>query len=116
MSAKSDRWKRAEKQLAEILKKHGINAERISRGSNYSVSTYDIDVKDCPELKCDSKYSLAGFKTSTLLEIIREKYCKNPEDKPVLFCKGYKEIGGKITIDVDFFAELLKCWISNRNV
>jgi len=115
MSKETSRWKNAERQLANILSEYGIPAERISRAGNYSESTYDVRVLGFPELKCDSKYSIKGFLTSRLLEVVREKYCKNKGDIPIIFCKGYKERRGKIVIDVDFFAELLKCWISQKN-
>lgn len=111
MSAKTARWKNAERQLADIFIKYNIDAERISRAGNYSESTHDINVKDMPELKPDSKYSQAGFKTSRLLEVIRDKYCKEKGEIPLLFCKGYRERSGKITMDAEFISMLLSFWL-----
>lgn len=109
--SKTARWKNAERQLADIYQKFKIDAERISRAGNYSESTYDVRINGAPELKSDSKYSQAGFKTSRLLEVIREKYCPNKQDVPILFCKGYREHGGKITVDAEFFSMLLAFWL-----
>lgn len=114
MSKETQRWKNAEKGAAELLQKYGINAERISRGSNYAISDYDVRINGFPEIKTDSKYSAGGFRTSRLLEIVRDKYCKEKNDIPVLFCKGYREHGFKVTIDGEFFAELLKLWIDSK--
>lgn len=111
MSAATSRWKNCERLLAKTLEKYGIGAKRITRAGNYSESTWDVTVFGFPELKLDSKYSLQGFRTSRMLETVRRKYCPAKTDIPVLFCKGYKEISGKVTIDAEFFAILLSFWM-----
>lgn len=111
MSKETARWKNTEKMFPKLLGKFGISAERISRAGNYAVSTYDCIINSFPELKSDCKFSIQGFKTSRMLEVVREKYCTLPNDIPVLFCRGYKERGGKVTIDATFFAMLLAFWM-----
>lgn len=112
MSTKNtSRWKRAEKQISEIYVKYKIPAKRITRAGNYAISTYDVEIENHPEIKSDSKYSQAGFKTNRLLDIVKAKYCKEKTDVPVLLTKGYKETGMKATVDAEFFAKLLSYWL-----
>jgi len=110
-AAKASRWKNAEKGIVTLLAKFGVTAERISRGSDFGKSIDDVRVYGAPELKVDSKYSVNNWKTSRLLEEVREKYCINSIEVPILFCKGYKEQGYKVTIDGDYFAMLLAHWL-----
>lgn len=111
MSSKTQRWKNAERQVAEILKKYNIPAKRITRAGNYSESTYDVEIEGHPELKNDSKYSASGFKTNRLLDVVRDKYCKEIKDEPVLWTKGYRETSMKMTVDGEFGALLLAYWL-----
>lgn len=107
----ANRWKSAEKAVAKLLQKYNIPAERISRSGNYSVSDFDVRINGYPEAKIDSKYSVKSFHTTTLLNIVREKYCEFDRDIPMLFCKGYQERGFKVTADGDYFAMLLAFWL-----
>ena len=110
-SKNTARWKNAEKQGSSIFSKFLIPSERISRAGNYAVSTYDISLKEHPRYKIDSKYSQAGFKTSRMLDIVQDKYCKEPLDIGILLTKGYRETGMRATVDADFLAALLSYWL-----
>lgn len=105
-------WKGAENQLANVLKDFGIPAYRKTRAGNWSISDTDVGVEGHDNLKLDSKYTKAQpFRHHGLLEVICEKYCKNPEDVGILFTKNYKEHFGNVTIHVKFFAMLLSYWL-----
>ena len=108
--AATARWKNCERAIAKLLGKYGVPAERVSRASNYHVSDYDVKILDDPSAKIDGKYSLKGFATSRLLDIVKEKYCTLKEDVPMLFCKGYKERGFKTTVEGEYFVMLLAFW------
>lgn len=105
--SKVSRWKSAEGQGAKIANEFLIPAERISRASNYSESIWDISLKDLPEYKVDSKYSVQGWKTNRMLDVVAEKYCKDRQDKAVLLTKGYREVGMKAMVDARLFFMLL---------
>lgn len=110
-SKETQRWKSAERLGAKLFSKYKLESERISRSGNFGESTYDIKVKDHPELKVDSKYSQAGFRTNRMLDIVQSKYCSEKTDIPVLLTKGYKEIGMKATVDAEYLAMLLSFWL-----
>lgn len=110
-SAKTSRWKNNERQTAEIFNEFLIPAERINRSGNYSESTYDVSLKEHPRFKLDSKYSVSGFKTSRMLDVVADKYCKEKEDIPILLTKGFRETGQKATVDARFLAMLLSHWL-----
>lgn len=112
MSAKTERWKNAERRAVKVLQKYKIPAERImDRSGNFAISTYDARINGLHEAKIDIKYSIKNFKTSTMLDIVRDKYCEFPNDFPVMMCVGYKENNFKTTIDADIFAMLLSFWM-----
>lgn len=110
----SKSWKNAESQWAKILGKFKVPAQRrVSRMANYRVSEDDVEVIGHPEIISDSKYSIHGFKVNRLLEVVREKYEKNPGDISFLLTKGYKERGMKATVDAEVAAMLLSYWLGN---
>ena len=109
--SKVDRWKNAERQGAEIFNEFLVPAERINRANNYSVSTFDISLKEHPKYKLDSKYSVKGFLVNRLLAVIENKYCKEPEDVGILLTKGFREHGMKATVDARFLAMLMSFWL-----
>lgn len=111
MSKESNRWKGAERQVSDIYNKYKVPATRITRAGNYAISTYDVEIEGHPEIKSDSKYSIRGFKTNRMLDVVEAKYCKEEGDIPVLFTKGYKERGMKATCDAELFAKMLSYWL-----
>ena len=107
-------WKNAERAWSIILNKYGFTSKRKTRAGNYSESTFDVDIPEAPELKSDSKYSIKGFKTNRLYEVVKAKYCKDKGDEAILLTKGYKETGLKATVDAEFLAKLLAYWYLGR--
>jgi hypothetical protein len=114
MSATSN-WKNNERIWPKILAKYFIKAERISRAGNYCESIHDTKIHDFEEVKSDCKFSTKGFKTSRLLDVVREKYCPTKFDIPLLFCRAYKERGGKVTVDAEFMAMLMAFWLGKAD-
>lgn len=104
-------WKNNERQWAKDLQTFGVEAERISRAGNYSVSIHDIDIKAAPWIKSDAKYSEKNFKVNRLFNETEFKYCKEKEDTVVLLTKGYKERGQCATVDSRFLAMLLSFYL-----
>jgi hypothetical protein len=111
MSAKTQRWKNAEKQLAETYQEFKIDAERVSRAGDYSVSDFDVRIKDQEWVKSDSKYSQEKWKETRLLEAAEDRYCKVPGDTMIIATKGYRQTGMTAIIGLRFFAMLLSYWI-----
>lgn len=109
--SKVDLWKNNERQTAEIFNEFLVPAERISRSGNYSISVHDCNLTDHLQYKLDSKYSKSGFKTSRMLDVVAQKYCKDEKDVPLLFTKGYRERGQKATLDARYLAMLLSYWL-----
>ena len=104
-------WKRAEKCLRDIYLKYKIPAERMSRGGNFAVSTYDVRLTD-PNLPVeftnDSKYTQAKpFRHHGLIKTIAKKYCSNPDQYPVLYTKNYSKTGGGFSVPDFLWAGLV---------
>lgn len=121
--ARSNAWKDLERWIAELLKQFGLDAYRKTRGQDWGKSDFDAEIKDHPQFKFDCKYSIKRWKTSSMLETVREKYCKEklkvtPDeiigDVPILICKNYRERGAKITVDADVFVMLLAYYLRNK--
>ena len=109
--SKTDNWKNSERHWARTLQKYKVPAKRISRGSNYSISTYDVEVENHPEIISDSKYSQSRpFRISGLLREIKNKYCKNKNDLALLYTRNYKEHGGLISMDEVWAAKLISVY------
>jgi len=108
----SANWKNAERKLAEELQKEGIPAYRVSRAGDFGKSDTDVKIEGAEFLQLDSKYTEAKpFRHHGLLRVIKDKYCKKPEDVPILFTKNYKEHSGCITVEAKFFAKLLQAYL-----
>lgn len=112
--ARSNAWKYLEKTWAEVLNKYGLTAWRISRAGNYSVSDYDVGIKEFPNAKSDAKYSVNGHKTNRLLDTVENKYCNTKEDFGILITKGFRERGQKTTVDSEILAMLLAHWAGTK--
>lgn len=94
-------WKKAEAKAAEKLK-----GRRVLRGANFAVSDVDVIVDDFPHLKIDSKYRTRHAHHSLMAEIVA-KYCKHPEDIPVLVTKHHNQVGEYATVPLEFLGLLL---------
>jgi hypothetical protein len=57
---------------------------------------------DFMSLKIDAKFSASKpWRQNNMLEVVRDKYCPEKSDIPVLYCRQYKDRGGKLVIDDD---------------
>lgn len=101
MPKQSQRWKQLERSVAEAL-----GGSRVLRGADFSESDVDVKVADMPNLKVDCK-AHARFAHHSLVDEVREKYCHDPEDVPVLVTKASRQIGANVTIPLEYFAWLL---------
>lgn len=110
-SAATARWKNNEKAVERLLVDWGIEAKRKTRGANFAVSDFDIDVLGEDWLKMDAKYSVKGFRTNRILDETTAKYAKEKGDFALLFCKGYKENGQKVVMEDQLFAGLLAVFL-----
>lgn len=104
MPKQSQRWKQLERDTAEAL-----GGRRVVRGGDFSVSDVDVIVEDLPHLKVDCK-AYAKFAHHTLVDEIRERYCKAESDEPVLVTKGSRQTGANVTISLAHFSELLRVY------
>ena len=97
--AKTQQWKQLEREVAEIL-----GGERIIRKS-YSEVAPDVDVKDFPTLKIDSK-RYQRFRIFSLWRKVKEKYCE-PADHPVLAIRESGKHNILAVIDIHLLGALL---------
>ena len=107
-SPKTQRWKAAEYQFADVFQKFKIPATRVNRGADWGKSDTDVKIEGKPQYMLDSKQTTAApFRHHGKYREIKNKYCKSPGDIPILFTKNYKEHFGLISVDINFFAALL---------
>jgi hypothetical protein len=123
MARKSQAWKDFERAFAKLLVFFGLDAYRKTRGQDWGKSDFDVEIKDHPNFKFDCKYSIKRWKTSSMLETVREKYCNDPPrvtpegldgDIPILLCKNYREPGSKATLDTDVLVFLLAYYLKDK--
>lgn len=113
--SKVDNWKRLEKEFPLLLQKYGIPAyRREQRQANYAISIDDVGITGHDYIKIDTKYQKAGWSVNTLLNTLKKKYCKTPDDFGVIVTKGGSERGQKVVIQDDFFAILLSYWLGYK--
>ena len=112
MTAKSQRWKQNEKFLEELANEFKIKAKRKNRADNYAISDFDVEFIDAPNIKPDAKYRVSGFTTNRLLDETKTKYCKEPGDIPLIFCRGYRDtkLDAKITLPAPYALALISYW------
>ena len=110
------KWKVLEKKVADYL-----GWKRKVRAANYAIS--DTDIEPPPELDflmIDCK-NHARMKHHTLMEEIKQKYCKSPLHEPVLVTRETTAGGARrgielpiyVTIRLEFFRKLIKLLESN---
>lgn len=112
---RSNSWKDLEKQIRDTLIKFNLPATRLTRGADWSESTFDVVIDAHPQYKFDGKYSQRGHRANTMLDLIEAKYCKAPGDVPVLCTKGYKERGFKVTVPGEHYIELLSFYLTHKD-
>jgi hypothetical protein len=97
----SRKWKVLEKQVADIL-----GGERVER-FNYGKSDVDVKLPKFPHLKLDTK-NYKKFRHFALWKTVKEKYCKEKGDIPVLITRETRARDILVTIPIEFFKELLE--------
>lgn len=108
------RGKNFEKGFAEKLKDNGIDAERIERITNYSISLPDVLIKGHENLKIDCKFR-AAFSSSKLFEQeVIDKYVKEKTDRAIMPMKYRNQRGFYVLLEDDFFIELLKLYLDQK--
>ncbi len=77
----TDTWKQLERDAAAIL-----GGERVTRGSDFGKEDVDVKIPDFPSFKIDTK-RYKRFRVFSLFDLVKKKYCKKPEDKPILIIR-----------------------------
>lgn len=95
-------WKELEKTAALAME-----GTRINRAADYGISDVDVVLPDYPHLRVDCKYR-TRHAFHAFVETIRSKYCKREGDVPVLVTKHHHSRREYVTVDLVFFASLLK--------
>ena len=101
-------WKALERKIVALAEECGLSANRLLRGSNFSESNFDVALEDFPHIKIDAKYRAGGWKHHTHVKEIQAKYCKYPEDVPVLVTKSGREHGEMATLPLKCLLELIR--------
>ena len=97
----SKSWKNLEYDAAEIL-----GGKRISRGQNFSESAPDVYIEDFPNFKVDTKRRKRST-ALTLYNEIKDKYCHEDGDEPILIIRQHFKKTALAVIDVKLLAKLL---------
>lgn len=74
----STAWKALERAVAEIFRKVGFNASRITRADDFGAELPDVEIAELPRLAVDTKYKNGGFAHHTLYEKEVFKYADSP--------------------------------------
>lgn len=91
-------WKQLERTAAEVL-----GGTRVSRGMDFGVSDVDVKIDDFPTFKVDTK-RYKHFAAFSLYETVQKKYCKKPEDKPILILRQSGKRHVLAVIDLNLLA------------
>ncbi len=104
-------WKNCEKGLKKLYESWGMPCIWEGQvGRQQSKSTYDVKLLppyNIPELCNDAKYSKKTWRHHTLLQEIKDKYCKKKNDIPVLYTKVVGKPYGCFTMEAKYFMGLL---------
>jgi hypothetical protein len=109
MARQSQRWKNLERATAEAL-----GGKRVVRGADFSVSDVDVKLDDLPWLKIDCKVRKSHSHHS-LLEEVSRKYCKSPEDEPLLVTKHHNQSGAYVTMSLKLFGRMVEAYRKMRH-
>jgi hypothetical protein len=94
-------WKQLERDSAKVL--GGI---RVSRGANFGIDDVDVKIDDFPSFKVDSK-RYKRFAVFSLYETVKKKYCKKPEDEPILILRQSGKHNVLAVINLDLLGKIL---------
>src|SRR5690242_9829839 len=95
-------WKELEKRTAEKL-----GGKRILRGADFSKSDDDVRLEDFPHWRIDCKSRERNLLHHSLLDKVRKKYCKRPDDIAMLVTKRKRKHGEVVCMSLDDFATLV---------
>ena len=101
-------WKRLERTIGKLF-----GGERVKRMGDYSVSATDVLLHDLPNFKIDCKLR-QKFMHHSLFDEIGERYCKNEVDVPILVTKEFGRYRYLVTVEAEFFAELLEVYRKSK--
>ena len=97
----SGAWKDLERLVAKSL-----GGERVLRGADFSIKDVDVKVDDFPHLILDAKYR-QRWGHHRFVEEVKKKYCKSPEDIPILITKHPRQRGAVACLPLDALGRLL---------
>ena len=97
----TDTWKQLERDAAVIL-----GGERVTRGANFGQKDVDVKVPDFPSFKIDTK-RYKRFRVFSLFDLVKKKYCKNSQDKPILIVRESNRKYVLAVVDLDLLAKML---------
>ena len=97
----SKSWKQLEYDAAETL-----GGKRISRGANFSDSAPDVYIDDFPNFMIDTKRRKKS-NALTLYNEIKEKYCNESSDEPILIIRQHFKKKALAVIDIKLLAKLM---------
>ena len=109
---RSQAWKALEREAAE----HS-GGTRVYRGADFSVKDVDVQVPDLSFLQIDAKYRVRHGH-HRFMQDIEEKYCKNPEDEPVMFSKTHGQHCCYATVRgtfLEFLLEVLRAFANGES-
>jgi len=94
-------WKQLERDTATVL-----GGERVTRGANFGSKDVDVKISDFPSFKVDTK-RYKRFRVFSLFDLVKKKYCKKPQDKPILIIRESNRKYVLAVIDLDLLGQLL---------
>ena len=94
-------WKNLERDSAKAL-----GGTRVSRGANFGAEEVDVKIDDFPSFKVDSKRH-KRFAVFSLYKIVKEKYCKKSEDKPILILREAGKHNVLAVIDLNLLGRFI---------
>ena len=93
-------WKDLERTTAKIL-----GGKRVIR-ADYSEKNVDVEIEDFPRFKVDTK-RYKKFRAFSLYEQVREKYCKEATDEPILVLRQHNKKTKLAVIDLNLLGAFL---------
>ena len=97
----TDTWKQLERDTASILK-----GERVSRGADFGKTDVDVKIPDFPSFKVDTK-RYKRLQVFSLFDLVKKKYCKTPQDEPILVLRESNRKYVLAVINLDLLGKIL---------
>jgi len=99
--SRSSQWKQLERDTAKVLK-----GKRVTRAYDFGTSDIDVDIPDFPSFKVDTKRRKKA-QIFSLYKLIKKKYCKHPQDNPVLVIREHNSKFELAIIDLELLGKFL---------